>query len=110
MTDSTYNGWTNYETRAVKLWLDNDHGTYLEVTGHASDVYAEALEDLEGDLDTSFSDTTYELAEWVKEYVTGEENAPDLGASVYSDLLNAAFSEVNWQEIATAYPPERWMR
>ena len=103
MTDTKYNGWTNYETWCVKLWLDNERGTYLEVTEHASEVYAEATEEAGAPLDTSFSNTAYELAEWLKEYITGEDNAPDLGASVYGDLLNAAFSEVNWLEMATSY-------
>ena len=24
----SYNGWTNYETWAVKLWMDNEEGSY----------------------------------------------------------------------------------
>jgi len=26
MTTKEYNGWTNYETWLVKLWIDNDEG------------------------------------------------------------------------------------
>jgi len=34
----------------------------------------------------------------LKEEIT--DAAPDLGASVYSDLLQAAMDSVDWQEIA----------
>jgi hypothetical protein len=28
MVDKGYNGWSNYETWNVKLWIDNDEGSY----------------------------------------------------------------------------------
>ena len=78
-----YNGWTNYETWAVALWIDNEQGTYL---------YArELLEDKA--LDTG------DAAEALKGWIVNEM-APDLGASMFADLLGAALSSVNWQEIS----------
>ena len=29
MTDNTYNGWTNWETWVVNLWITNSESTYL---------------------------------------------------------------------------------
>ena len=98
MADKTYNGWTNYETWNVKLWLDNEQGTYYEVTGHATEVYAEAAEDGQDATDYPYSTN---MATWLKEYV--EEMQPELPASTFSDLLNAALSEVDWLEIAKSY-------
>ena len=28
MANTTYQGWTNYETWAVNLWLDNEEGVH----------------------------------------------------------------------------------
>jgi hypothetical protein len=83
--EATYNGWTNYETWNVKLWLDNDEGTSYMVEEWA----AENRED------------AYRLAELIKDYC--EECAPDLPASMYSDLLRGALDSVDWREIAEAY-------
>ena len=90
----SYEGWTNYETWAAKLWLDNEQGTYLEVTGEASQRFSDA-QDNESEPDV------YDFANWLKSYV--EDMLPELDASLASDLLNAAFSEINWQEVAEAY-------
>ncbi len=32
--------------------------------------------------------------------------APDLGASMFSDLLTSALNSVNWQEVADAFKDE----
>jgi hypothetical protein len=45
-----------------------------------------------------FTAARFNLADQLKEEIT--DAAPDLGASVYSDLLQAAIDSVNWQEIA----------
>ena len=82
-----YNGWSNYETWNVKLWLDNEQGSYDEcrdMARRARSVNA--------------------LADQLKDMI--HEAAPDLGASMFSDLLNAALGEVDWDEIAEAYYTE----
>jgi leucyl aminopeptidase (aminopeptidase T) len=79
-SDKTYNGWTNYETWLVKLWIDNDQGSqeyWLDEARRLDDVYhvASALKD------------------WAQEF------APET-TGMYADLMNAAISSVEWYEIA----------
>jgi hypothetical protein len=81
---SDYNGWKNNETWAVNLWLTNDEASESEVRRLTADA-----DDLAG------------LSASLKDYV--EEGAPDLGPCLYSDLLGAALSEVDWYEIAEHY-------
>lgn len=86
-----YQGWSNYETWAVALWFYNDEGL--------RDMWSERA----GELDKQ--DDVYTLADEMKNFV--EENNP-LGdeASFYADLMNAAISEVNFDEIANGYLEE----
>ena len=89
MTTKSYNGWTNYETWAVNLWLDNDEGSQ----SYWAEQATEALEHADNDVD----DAVTALAESIQEQ--HEESLPELHGFA-SDLLNAAMSEVNWREIA----------
>ena len=76
-----YNGWTNYETWTVKLWMDNDGNPFW------------------GLLAEEYKNDVYELAQRIKEEIE-EGNPLNEEASMYSQLLNSALEEVNWQEIA----------
>ncbi len=95
---SSYNGWTNNETWVVNLWLGNDEDTYNRCRSLAQKCFEEA----EADADKVFSRkerAAYQLAGELKE-ILEEENPLAIEASVYTDLLNAALTEVNWKEIA----------
>lgn len=84
-----YNGWKNYETWNVALWLDNDQGSQEMVLDMARNVK---------DSETA----TVDLADQLKDMV--EENNPlNDQSSMYTDLLNAAISEVDFMEIANNY-------
>jgi hypothetical protein len=95
MAAQKYNGWTNYETWNVALWMGND----------SSDYYQEIAQEIfnESETETSFTKAeraTLTLADRLKEDF--EENTPTV-TGCYADLLSAALSEVDWHEIAEHY-------
>jgi len=93
MTNSTYNGWTNYETWNVKLWLDNEQGDYLYWQSSAQESYDNA--------DCGKDEAILELSRQLKDQI--EEANPLVDqSSMFADLLGAALCDVNWYEIATA--------
>jgi hypothetical protein len=100
--DTRYNGWTNYETWAVALWIDNEQGSYESARELAKDLYRQA------EADKTFTRrevAVNDLEDALKEeYEEGNPLADD--ATVYADLLRAALGEVNWREIAHHYLDE----
>lgn len=102
----TYNGWTNYETWNVKLWMDNDQGSYTYYTELAQEIWDEVEVEAEKSF-TRAERAALDLADRLKdEYEEGMISLLETAratASVWADLLGAALSEVNWYEIATHY-------
>jgi hypothetical protein len=82
-----YQGWTNYETWCVKLWIDNEENSYNYWQERAKELKEEG-----GEL------ITRGLADELKEAF--DENNPLEEAGVYTDLLYSALGEVNWYEIS----------
>jgi hypothetical protein len=102
MTTKTYNGWTNYETWVVSLWMDNDEGSCDYWRDRAREILAEAKR-VPSDTFTPAEDATISLSDEIKEQ--HEEAQPEV-TGVFADLINAAMSEVNWYEIAEHYVSE----
>ena len=91
-----YEGWTNYETWAVNLWLGNDQGVYEETLAAARDIWEHAQS---SKYLTRQQEATLQMADWLKEW--HEEFQPTIDPpSVFSDLLTAALGSVDWREIA----------
>lgn len=84
-----YQGWANYPTWAVHLWLANDEGGYLA----SQDVLARA---------TTARDGGEALQAWI------EEGNPLEGASMYADILGWALQIVDWDAVARAMGPDDW--
>lgn len=96
-----YNGWTNYETWAVGLYLDGNYtgeGTYLDVL----DIVARESRCYDLADESERSDATCAVADALKDYVDEQlgEDTDDLPNGLATDLLRAALSEVNWRELA----------
>ncbi len=91
-----YNGWSNYETWNVALWIGNDQGSYNESYRMAQSAWDEAEADRTF---TRVERATLDLAESFKVWIEGE-NPLGRDVSLFSDLLGAALSEVDWHEIA----------
>ncbi len=87
--ENTYNGWTNYETWLVNIWVDNDKKLYF--------IMKEILNSCD------WENKTYELSKVLQELY--EKQAENIGLKVglMSDLLNGALSAVNWYELAEHY-------
>jgi hypothetical protein len=84
MGESTgYNGWSNYETWLVALWLNNEQGSY------------DALEELKAGAGSDY-DKAERLEELVRELYVFEPTG------LVADLMNASLGRVDWVEIVRA--------
>lgn len=105
MTHKEYNGWYNYETWLVNLWISNEQGSSSYWADRAEEIYERAEP---AKVTTKEEQARFELADELKrEFEDGKDNllgvdrnGTDQSCSVWSDLLGAALSEVNWDEIA----------
>jgi len=89
-----YQGWTNRETWATALWINNDFGIYQTVQEMAQDIIKDDSEErkaavLAETIEAMFDDAFGDIAEMSQE---GLNMLKDIG-SLY---------RVNWREIASS--------
>ena len=89
MSDDTYNGWTNYPTWNVSLWIGND--------GSTQEYWVDRAQELANDFGKE--NATGRLADDLKSEI--EDQSPLASdASTYTDILGWALEQVDWYEIA----------
>jgi hypothetical protein len=83
-----YNGWKNYETWLVNLWIDNDGGSeyWADRAEEARDV-----SDLADEMEAYYADLAGEVIP---------------ASGMFNDLFNSALREVSWYAIAEHYVNE----
>ena len=87
--EDEYNGYTNYPTWAVHLWLANTEASYFQ----SQRLLARAGEPVRG---------AEVLQSWV------ESQNPITEGSMYAELLVWALQAVDWDMVARALGPEEW--
>ena len=97
-----YNGWANYPTWNVALWIDNNEGEQLAVIEQAGECFRDADNPTAG---SQLDAAVYAMAEWLKDYF--EDNRPAT-VGVYADILGWALAVVDWYELARSYV-EQWL-
>jgi primase-polymerase (primpol)-like protein len=96
-----YNGYENYPTWCIGLWIDNDSA----LSALVRELTANADNADDGGVLTKEEATIWTLADELKRYFEEgiEETAgmySDLLSGMYSDLLHWALSTVDWDGIA----------
>jgi len=96
----TYNGYANYETWLVSVWIDNDQGNidhWIDVARHHYSISEDRKYfTKKEEAIISFSE---DMKEWYGDRVPDSD---DIGG-LWTDMINAALGSVDWHELAGKY-------
>lgn len=100
-----YNGYMNYETWCVALWLDNDENAQTHWNERAQEIWDELGDrrDYDKSIDRD-GQASYDLATELQDCIEGA--LPPGLDGMFKDLLTSALNVVNWDEIARGYIEE----
>lgn len=98
-----YNGWANYETWCVALWLNNDEASYhfWRQAAHEEVRSVVELPHVQEGIWTHWQAALIVLAERIRDAC--HENEKLNGHGFYGDLLISSLERVDWQEIAADF-------
>ena len=108
--EGRYNGWTNYETWCVNLWIGNEEGSFTYWGEKAEELVRTDPDDLlpswckDGwpSWHSPDQERVARLADAMKEEIEAE-GLDTVSEGLFADLLGAALSEVEWLEIAEGF-------
>ena len=102
MQTGTYNGWTNYETWVVNLWMDNEEGLHDFWVNKARHVYNHEAKQQRhfSKMEDAVCIMAHQLKDSHEEVMNDMLESRNLTSSVWSDLLGGALAAANWHEIA----------
>jgi hypothetical protein len=106
MSDATYNGWTNYPTWCVHLWLTNEEGTQNAAAEMVNMAYGENVDKavyMFGNADDNKQYAISCAADTLSQWVRAECDGLHENADMVSDLFGYALGQVNWHEIVRAF-------
>lgn len=95
--DTTCNGWRNYNTWLVNLWITNDssvHAGWLEQTRECLKEAANS--------GVTWVGAKFALSERLKIHYT-ETERPGPSDGMYEGLLDSALDDVEWYDIAAGF-------
>lgn len=84
----TYNGWTDFKTWAAFTWLTDSEGGQAQCGALAEEARAT-------------DDPVRNLADMLRDIIMN--NAPEIGPSMYSDILTEALENINYNEMARVF-------
>lgn len=107
MPDDTYNGWTNYETWNVKLWIDNEEPSYKlwrEITKNAwsrrTELTISANVHFDSPIIPERAAVRRALANMLQDHYESAADKLTGITGTFTDLMTHALARVNWTEIA----------
>jgi hypothetical protein len=109
LENSDYNGWSNRETWATALWINNDHGLYELASENICQLFLENMDT--DDRENGYMDGLIAAEDWLKDWVEdlfSFDYWADMGGmtrDIYSMISDiGSLYRVNFREIA-----ENWL-
>jgi hypothetical protein len=102
---SEYNGWANWETWNMALWIGEDHdGEHILLQAR------EEIADFTDDEVVNVHEATSSLASWLRDFAEevylGHLNKDDIKGPVADAIYHSYLPKVEWYEIAKHYIEE----